>query len=113
MTAVTACGALAGAGGVFLAIGHLDRFGENMVAGRGFIALAIVILGRWSPWGALAATLFFGLAQAFQLVLGAGRTGLPYQLFLALPYLATLVALLVRFGAARPPASLATPYHRS
>jgi general nucleoside transport system permease protein len=84
-----------------------------MVAGRGFIALAIVILGRWNPWGALAAAAFFGLAQAMQVVLGAGGTGLPYQLFLALPYLATLVALLIRFGASRPPASLAVPYRRS
>jgi len=113
MAAVTACGALAAAGGVYLSIGHLDRFGENMVAGRGFIALAIVILGRWNPWGALAAGLFFGLAQGLQLALGARGTGLPYQFLLALPYVATIAALLLRFGRVRPPARLAEPYRRA
>jgi simple sugar transport system permease protein len=100
-------GGLAAAGGVYRAIGHLDRFAENMVAGRGFMALAIVILGRWNPWGALAAALCFGLAQGAQLLVGTSGAGVPYPLVLALPYAVTLAALCFRFGAARPPASLA------
>lgn len=111
--AIIVGGALAASGGVYLSVGHLDHFGENMVAGRGFIALAIVILGRWNPWGTLAAALLFGLAQAVQMTLGATGSTLPYQVLLALPYLVALAALLFRFGAARPPAALARPYQRA
>lgn len=109
---VVVAGALAGAGGVFLAIGHLNTFVEGMVAGRGFIALAVVIFGRWSPWGVLGASLLFGLAQGAEFALGARGTGLPPEALRALPYLATLVALVLRFGRTAAPAALAQPFQR-
>lgn len=89
-------GAMAGLAGAYLSIGYTNGFVENMSGGRGFIALAIVILGRWTPLGALAASLLFGLASALQFQFQATGTHVPYQFFLALPYLLTLAALLIR-----------------
>ncbi len=82
-----------------------------MTAGRGFIARAVVILGRWNPFGVAAAALLFGLASALQFQ--ASSTRFPYQFFLALPYLLTLLALLgrSRMGAAAP-AALGEAYRR-
>jgi ABC-type uncharacterized transport system permease subunit len=110
--AALASGALAGAAGVYLAIGHSNTFLEGMTDGRGFIALAVVIFGRWQPWGVLAAALFFGLAQGMQFALQARPLALPYQFFQALPYLVTLAALVGRAGGSQAPAALALPYKR-
>ncbi|MCC6445528.1 MAG: ABC transporter permease [Armatimonadetes bacterium] len=106
------CGALAGVGGAFLSLGHSNTFVENMSAGRGFIALAVVIFGLWRPWGALGAALLFGLASGLQFQFQARGLAVPYQFFLALPYLLTLAALALRSGKAAPPAALAQPYRR-
>ena len=117
--AVLLGGMLAGLGGVFLAIGHVRTFSEDMIAGRGFIALAVVIFGRWNPWGIGAAALLFGLAQGLSYSFQALNLRAPYQVFLALPYLVTLAALVVRGhprgGSWRSsaPAGLAQPYRRS
>ncbi len=106
-------GALAGLAGAFLSIGYTNGFVENMSAGRGFIALAVVILGRWNPLGALAAALLFGLASALQFQFQASSSHVPYQFFLALPYLLTLAALLFRSRLqSAPPAALGEPYQR-
>lgn len=106
-------GALAGIAGAYLSIGYTNGFVENMSAGRGFIALAVVILGRWNPWGALAAALLFGLASALQFQFQASTVRFPYQFFLALPYLLTVLALLFRSRLqAVPPAALGEPYQR-
>jgi simple sugar transport system permease protein len=78
-----------------------------MSAGRGFIAIAVVVLGRWNPPLVLLAALFFGAASAFQFFLQALELDLPYQLFLALPYLLTLAALAGWVGRSRAPAALA------
>ncbi len=111
--ALLVCGALAGLGGVFLSIGHVRTFSEDMIAGRGFIALAVVLFGRWNPWGIGIAALLFGLAQGFSYSFQALNWRLPYQLFLALPYLMTLAALVTRGGRSVGPAALAQPYLRS
>jgi ABC-type uncharacterized transport system permease subunit len=105
-------GALAGVAGVYLAVGHSNTFLEGMTDGRGFIALAVVIFGRWHPWGVLAASLVFGVAQGLQFALQARRVALPYQFFQALPYLVTLAALVLRRGGTQAPAALAQPYRR-
>ena len=112
--AVLAGGALAGLGGAYLSIGYTNGFVENMSAGRGFIALAVVILGRWNPGGVALAALLFGLASAAQFAFQATRTGVPYQFFLALPYLLTLAALLLRsrLGGGAAPAALGEAYRR-
>ena len=106
-------GALAGCAGVFLSIGHVRTFSEDMIAGRGFIALAVVIFGRWNPWGVAAAAALFGLAQGLSYTFQALNLRVPYQLLLALPYLVTLAALIVRGKQTRAPAALAQPYRRS
>jgi general nucleoside transport system permease protein len=81
-----------------------------MSAGRGFIALAIVILGRWRATGVMAAALFFGFATALQFHFQALSLPLPYQFFLILPYIVTLLVLAGYAGKARAPAALGQPY---
>jgi simple sugar transport system permease protein len=103
-------GALAGAAGAHLALAHTATFAEGMSAGRGFIALAVVVLGRWHPMGVLAAALLFGAASALQFSLQALELDLPYPLFLALPYLLTLLALAGWVGRTRAPAALGHPW---
>jgi ABC-type uncharacterized transport system permease subunit len=103
-------GALAGIAGAHLALAHAGTFAENMSAGRGFIAIAVVALGRWNPPAVLVAALFFGAASALQYLLQALGPDLPYQLFLALPYLLTLAALAGWLGRAKAPAALALPW---
>jgi ABC-type uncharacterized transport system permease subunit len=111
--AVLLGGALAGLGGVFLSIGHVRTFSEDMIAGRGFIALAVVIFGRWNPWGIGATALLFGMAQGLSYSFQALNLRAPYQLLLALPYLVTLAALILRGGKSAGPAALAQPFKRS
>jgi len=101
---------LAGVAGAHLALAYTGTFAENMSAGRGFIAIAVVVLGRWSPLGVLGAALFFGAASALQLLLQTLGWDIGYQLFLALPYLLTLAALAGWIGRARAPASLGLPW---
>ena len=103
-------GALAGIAGAHLALAHAGTFAENMSAGKGFIAIAVVVLGRWNPIFVLFAALFFGAASALQFFLQALGFDLPYQIFLALPYLLTLAALAGWVGRARAPAALALPW---
>ena len=86
--AVCAGGALAGMGGAFLSIGVLSQFVENMTQGRGYLAVAAVILGRWRPAGVFLAVLFFGFAEALSEWLAVRWPALPNQLFLVLPYVA-------------------------
>ena len=90
--AVLAAGALGGAGGGLL-LAQVRLFGENMTNGLGFIALAAVIIGRWEPVGAAIACLGFGAFQALQTGLQVAGVHAPYQLFVALPYVATVVIL--------------------
>lgn len=100
--ATVAAGALAGAGGVFLSLAELDIYSDGMTAGRGFIALAAVIFGRWTPLGATAAAVAFGALSAVQF--GLQRAGIPSELMQALPYLAALAALTGITGRTRAPA---------
>ena len=94
--AVLFAGAMAGLAGATLVLAQAGTFVEGMSAGRGFIAIAIVVLGRWRPLGVAAAALLFGAATSLQTLFQAmGWTGIPYQLFLAVPYLLTLVVLAV------------------
>lgn len=103
--ALTLGGLLTGWGGAHLSIGDLSQFVERMTSGRGFVALAALICGRWHPLGALAACLFFGFAEALSESL-QGENILPSQFFLALPFLLTVGVLAGVAGRARPPAAL-------
>jgi general nucleoside transport system permease protein len=107
--AVTASGALAALGGVFLSIGLLGSFNEQMTAGRGFIALAAVIFGSWRPFGALAGACLFGFSTALAQRLPAFSESTAV-LFQALPYVVTLVVVAGVIGRSRPPAAIGVPY---
>jgi simple sugar transport system permease protein len=104
------CGFMAGIGGAFLSCGIVGTFTENMSAGRGFICLAVTILARWNPAFAVAAALLFGTVQALQLRLQALGSALPYQFFVALPYVVTLVSLAVFGWNIHAPSDLGKPY---
>lgn len=106
------CGCLAGLGGVFLSLGQLSRFTENMSAGRGFIALAAVIFGKWDPWRVMLATVIFGAAEAMTLRLQALNVQVPYELILMMPYLLTFLAFVGLVGRTNPPAALGLPYRK-
>ncbi len=94
--AVHFAGAMAGLAGATLVLAQAGTFVEDMSAGRGFIAIAIVVLGRWRPLGVAAAALLFGAATSLQTLFQAmGWSGIPYQAFLAAPYLLTLIVLAV------------------
>ncbi|HKO59042.1 MAG TPA: ABC transporter permease [Thermoanaerobaculia bacterium] len=97
---------LVGLAGAYLSLALATGFAENMTAGRGFIALSIVIFGRWKLKGALLGTALFGLAAALQYALQAMYAGVQFHLLLAVPYVVTLLILCGIAGRVRPPASL-------
>ncbi|MNW53572.1 Branched-chain amino acid transport system / permease component [compost metagenome] len=101
---------VAGLGGAFFTIGSVGAFGQEMTAGKGYIALAAMILGRWSPWGALGAALLFGFADKLQQVLGVLETPIPNQFMLMLPYVVTIFAVAGLVGRVRGPAAAGEPY---
>jgi ABC-type uncharacterized transport system permease subunit len=107
--AVIASGLLAGLGGVFLSVGLVGSFNENMTDGRGYIALAAVIFGSWRPGGALAAALLFGFSSAVAQRLPAFSESLAV-LFQALPYVLVLIVVAGLIGRSRPPAAIGVPY---
>jgi ABC-type uncharacterized transport system permease subunit len=109
--AVITSGALAALGGAFLSIGFVHSFSQNMTAGRGFIALAALIFGRWRPGGLLAATLLFGFSSALAQRLPEFSPSLA-TLFQALPYVLTLIAVAGVVGRSTPPAADGVPYKR-
>ena len=104
--AVLVGGAFAGLAGATLVLAQVGTFTERMTAGRGFVAIAIVVLGRWNPVGAGLAALLFGLATAAQFAFQAAGLRAPYQLFLMLPYLLTLLALAGVVGRVKAPGAL-------
>lgn len=106
VVAVLIGGAFAGLAGATLVLAQVGTFAERMTAGRGFIAIAIVVLGRWNPVGAALAALLFGLATALQFALQAAGLRVPYQLFLMFPYLLTLLALAGVVGRVKAPGAL-------
>jgi len=103
-------GMMAGLGGAFFTLGSVGRFDEGMTAGRGFIALAAMIFGRWSPWGAFGAALVFGFADSLQTRLAILEVGLPSEFLLMAPYVATILVVAGLVGRARPPAADGKPY---
>lgn len=105
-------GMLGGLGGAYLSIGQLNIFTEGMTNGRGYIALAAVIFGKWNPWGALGACLLFGLADAIQISLQNAGVNIPSDFLLMLPYILTLIALAGFIGRSNPPAAAGVPYEK-
>lgn len=102
---VTIAGMVAGFGGAWLTLGLVGRFDENMTAGRGFIALAAMIFGRWHPVGALMAALIFGFADSLQQKMALLQTPIPSEFLAMAPYIATIVVVAGLIGKARAPAA--------
>lgn len=102
-------GGFAGLAGATLVLAQVGTFAERMTAGRGYVAIAIVVLGRWHPFGVAVASLLFGAATALQYVFQSLGLAVPYQLFLMLPYVLTLLALAGAVGRVRAPADLGKP----
>ena len=105
-----AAGAMAGIGGAWWPIGTVGRFDQNITGGRGFIALAAVIFGRWHPVGAFSGALVFALAEAVRLKIGNFDTGIPSEFLLMAPYLVTLLVVAGFIGASRAPKAAGQPY---
>ena len=107
---VTIGGAIAGLGGAALTIGNVGAFGREMSGGLGFIALAVVILGRWQPFYVSAAALLFGFAIILRVWANSVNPGIPTDFITMVPYLVTLVAVAGFAGKVRPPAASGQPY---
>ncbi len=106
-------GAVAGLGGAYFTLGAVGAFGKEMTAGKGFIALAAMIFGRWSPLGAMFAALLFGFADNLQSLLSIVGTPIPSEFMLMAPYLATIFAVAGLVGRVRAPAADGQPYIKS
>ncbi len=111
---VVASGLFAGLGGASLSVSTLDQFNNHMPAGQGFVALAAVVFGKWTPLGAFGAALFFAAANALRIGLASSwpqaMSAVPSGVMLALPYFLTLLLLAGFVGRARPPAADGVPY---
>ncbi|MER5210557.1 ABC transporter permease [Streptomyces sp. NPDC002838] len=106
------CGALAGLGGAYLAVGEVGSFNQNMTAGRGYIVIAAVIFGAWRLGRTMLGCLVFGLSDAMRLALPALGVTLNAQLLVAAPYLLALLAMLLFTTQHREPAALGRPFQR-
>lgn len=110
--AIALGGVLAGLAGGYLSVGIVGGFAENMTAGKGFIAIAMVTFGRWNAFGVLGACLFIGALDDLQFMLQARGVNAPFQLMLALPYVAALAVLIVAGKGARGPSALGQAFRR-
>ena len=109
---VIALGCLAGIGGACLTIGQTGTFAENITAGKGYITLATIIFGGFTPFGSLGASLLFGFSEGLQLRLQTAGAAIPHQFLTMLPYVLTLVALTSFVGKSKAPAAMGKPYKR-
>ena len=109
---VLLAGAVAGVGGAVFTIGAVGVFSQSMTAGAGFIALACLIFGKWSPKGALIAALFFGFTNSLQSNLSIAGVPIPSEFMLMIPYIATIIAVSGLIGRVRAPAADGIPYLR-
>ncbi len=105
-------GAIAGLGGAYFTLGSVGRFDEIMTAGKGFIGLAAMIFGKWTPFGAFASSLIFGFADSMQVKLQILRVPIPSEFLAMAPYLVTMIVLAGLIGRAIPPAADGQPYEK-
>jgi ABC-type uncharacterized transport system permease subunit len=106
-------GALMGMAGSFLSISQFNAFTFGVISGRGWVAVALVVFGQWSPWRCAAGALLFAALEALQLRLQAHNVlNLPYQVFLMLPFVMTIVAMALVSRNARAPAALLVPFRK-
>lgn len=112
MLAVVACGAVAGLGGAVLSLQQVGTFTDGMTGGRGYLALASLIVGRWTPWGAAAACLVFGAAEAFELRLQTFGVPVSSYIVQMAPYVIALAVLAGLGQSSRMPAAIGRPLER-
>lgn len=105
-------GVLAALGGAYLVLVHVKFFTEDISAGKGYIALAALIFGRWHPVSTVLACLLFGASEALQLRIQAFNLNIPYQFLVMLPYAIALLAMIGLAGKSTPPAALGIPYNK-
>ena len=105
-------GLIAGLGGAYFTLESVPSFEPLMTNGRGFIALAAVIFGKWNPWGAFGACLLFGFADAIQISLQNAGVNIPSEFLLMAPYVVTMIVLAGVVGQAIPPAADGKPYEK-
>lgn len=110
--AVVASGLLAGFGGAARSLAVVSNFTPTVISGHGFIALAAVIFGKWTPQGAVGACLLFGFAQALVVILGGGALAIPSQILSMLPYLMTIAVLILFVGRSAAPRASGVPYEK-
>lgn len=110
--AVLFSGLMAGFGGIFISLGTLSFFTENMVAGRGFMAVAAVVFGNYNPVGVLGASLVFGAGEAIMYRLQAAGTNIPFHFLLMVPYALTILALCGLVGKPHVPTASGQPYSK-
>lgn len=106
-------GILAGIGGAYFTVGSVGQFSKNISSGRGFIALAAMIFGKWSPLGAVAAALLFGFSDALQSLFQILGVPIPSNFLLMAPYLVTIIAVAGLIGRVRAPAADGKPYTKT
>jgi ABC-type uncharacterized transport system permease subunit len=112
MQALAFGGVFAGLAGAYLSLGITGTFAENMTAGRGFVAIAMVTFGRWKPALAFGAALIIGFAESLQFRIQAYGWKIPYQLMIALPYVIALAVLVIVGKGVSAPSALGQPYRR-
>jgi simple sugar transport system permease protein len=106
-------GMLMGVAGAYLSLAQFNAFTFGVISGRGWVCIALVVLGQWDPWRCAGAALLFGAVDALQLRLqSSGAIDLPYQVFLMLPFVVTIVAMALFSRRARAPAALLVPFRR-
>ncbi len=106
-------GALQAVAGAFLSMAQFNAFTFGVISGRGWVCIALVVFGQWSPWKCLGGALLFAFVDALQLRLQAsGVIDVPYQLFLMMPFVLTIVAMALVSRSARPPAALLEPFRK-
>jgi len=105
-------GVLAGFGGASMTLAIIAQFTPTAISGQGFIALAAVIFGKWTPHGAYGACLLFGFAQALTVILGGGNFAIPSQILAMLPYILTIIVLILFVGKSVAPKADGVPYEK-
>lgn len=111
-TSVIISGVLAGFGGAAMTLAIIPQFTQTAISGQGFIALAAVIFGKWTPHGAYGACLLFGFSQALTVMLGGGSFAIPSEILAMLPYVLTIVVLILFVGRSVAPKADGVPYEK-
>lgn len=111
-TCVILSGVLAGFGGASMTLAVISQFTQTAISGQGFIALAAVIFGKWTPFGAYGACILFGFAQALVVLLGGGSFAIPSELLAMLPYVLTILVLIFFVGRSVAPKASGVPYEK-